>query len=118
MLESVNSHWFKDGVAASGYVPFIKKKADEYGVKFLLDSPAYSIIYDDQRVKGIYAKTKDGFIKINAKATIFATGGVGHNAKLIAKQGCSVKNLKFLSLPSNTGDGYQITMSVGAKICW
>lgn len=108
-------HWFKDGVAASGYVPYMKKKADEYGVKFLLNTPAYSVIYEDNRVKGVYAKTTKGFIKVNAKATIFATGGVGHNAKLIAKQGWQTKNLKFLSMPSNTGDGYQMAMSVGAK---
>lgn len=108
-------HWFKDGVAASGYVPYMKKKADEYGVKFLLNTPAYSVIYEDNRVKGVYAKTTNGFIKVNAKATIFATGGVGHNAKLIAKQGWQTKNLKFLSMPSNTGDGYQMAMSVGAK---
>lgn len=108
-------HWFKDGVAASGYVPYMKKKADEYGVKFLLNTPAYSVIYEDNRIKGVYAKTTKGFIKVNAKATIFATGGVGHNAKLIAKQGWQTKNLKFLSMPSNTGDGYQMAMSVGAK---
>ena len=65
----------------------MKKKADEYGVKFLLNTPAYSVIYEDNKVKGVYAKTTEGFIKVNAKATIFATGGVGHNAKLIAKQG-------------------------------
>ena len=108
-------HWFKDGVAASGYVPYMKKKADEYGVKFLLNTPAYSVIYEDNRIKGVYAKTTKGFIKVNGKATIFATGGVGHNAKLIAKQGWQTKNLKFLSMPSNTGDGYQMAMSVGAK---
>lgn len=108
-------HWFKDGVAASVYVPYMKKKADEYGVKFLLNTPAYSVIYEDNKVKGVYAKTTEGFIKVNAKATIFATGGVGHNAKLIAKQGWQTKNLKFLSMPSNTGDGYQMAMSVGAK---
>ncbi|WP_103660657.1 FAD-dependent oxidoreductase [Lactobacillus sp. HT06-2] len=108
-------HWFKDGVAASGYVPYMKKQADKYGVKFMLDTPAYSIIYDGKRVKGVYAKSKDCFIKVNAKATIFATGGVGHNAKLIAKQGWKTKNIKFLSMPSNTGDGYQMARAVGAK---
>lgn len=108
-------HWFKDGVAASGYVPYMKEKADKYGVKFLLNSPAYSVIYHNQKVEGVYAKTKYGFIRVNAKATIFATGGVGHNAKLIAKQGWNVKNIKFLSMPSNTGDGYQMAMAVGAK---
>lgn len=52
-------HWFKDGVAASGYVPYMKKKADEYGVKFLLNTPAYSVIYEDNKVKGVYAKTTE-----------------------------------------------------------
>ncbi|WP_103660658.1 FAD-dependent oxidoreductase [Lactobacillus sp. HT06-2] len=108
-------HWFKGGVAATGYVPYMKKRADELGVNFILGTKATSIIYEDGRVKGIYAKNKDGNLKINAKAVLLATGGVGHNASLIAKQGWQTKNLHFLSMPSTTGDGYQMAMSVGAK---
>lgn len=108
-------HWFKGGFASVGYVPYMKKKADELGVKFLLETSATSIIYDDSKVIGIYAKTPQGFIKINAKATLLSTGGVGHNPKLLEEQGWSTENIHYCSMPSNTGDGYQMAMSVGAK---
>ena len=107
-------HWFKGGFASVGYVPYMKKKADELNVKFLLETSATSIIEENGTVKGVYAKTPDGYIKINAKATLLATGGVGHNPDLLEKQGWSTKNIHYCSMPSNTGDGYQMAMSVGA----
>ena len=107
-------HWFKGGFASVGYVPYMKKKADELNVKFLLETSATSIIKENGTVKGVYAKTPDGYIKINAKATLLATGGVGHNPDLLEKQGWSTKNIHYCSMPSNTGDGYQMAMSVGA----
>lgn len=108
-------HWFKGGFASVGYVPYMKKKADELGAEFLLETSATSIIFDHGKVKGIYANTPDGFIKINAKATVLSTGGVGHNPDLLEEQGWSTKNIHYCSMPSNTGDGYQMAMSVGAK---
>ncbi|RMC24927.1 MULTISPECIES: FAD-dependent oxidoreductase [unclassified Lactobacillus] len=108
-------HWFKGGFASIGYVPYMKKKADELGSKFMLDTSAISAIDENGVIKGVYAKTTDGIVKINAKATLLATGGVGHSAKLIRKQGWSTKNLHYCSMPSNTGDGYQMAMSLGAK---
>lgn len=108
-------HWFKGGFASIGYVPYMKKKADELGAKFMLNTSAISTIEENGVIKGVYAKTPDGIVKINAKATLLATGGVGHSAKLIRKQGWSTKNLHYCSMPSNTGDGYQMAMSLGAK---
>lgn len=108
-------HWFKGGFASIGYVPYMKARADELGVKFILDTSATSIIRDGERVAGVYADSPDGTLQINAKATLLATGGVGHNAELIAKQGWQTKNLHYCSMPSNTGDGYQMAMSLGAK---
>lgn len=107
-------HWFKGGFASVGYVPYMKKKADELNVKFLLETSATSIIEEKGTIKGVYAKTPEGYIKINAKATLLATGGVGHNPDLLEQQGWSTKNIHYCSMPSNTGDGYQMAMSVGA----
>ena len=107
-------HWFKEGFASVGYVPYMKKKADELNVKFLLETSATSIIEEKGTIKGVYAKTPKGYIKINAKATLLATGGVGHNPDLLEQQGWSTKNIHYCSMPSNTGDGYQMAMSVGA----
>lgn len=108
-------HWWKGGFASEGYVPYMKKRCDELGVNFMTSTSAISIIQEDGTVKGVYAKSPDGVIKINAKATLLCTGGVGHSAELIEKQGWSTKNLHYCSMPSNTGDGYKMAMAAGAK---
>ncbi|MCB5220866.1 FAD-dependent oxidoreductase [Lactiplantibacillus pentosus] len=108
-------HWFKGGFASEGYVPYMKKRADELGIDFILNASADGIIYDGDRVAGAYVTTPKGKLEIDAKATLLATGGVGHNPKLIAKQGWQTKNLHYCSMPSNTGDGYMMAMAVGAK---
>lgn len=108
-------HWWKGGFASQGYVPFMKQRCDELGVEFMVSTSAISIIQEDGVVKGVYAKSPDGIVKITAKATLLATGGVGHSAELIEKQGWSTKNLHYCSMPSNTGDGYKMAMAVGAK---
>lgn len=108
-------HWWKGGFASIGYVPYMKKRCDELGVKFMLSTSAISIIKENGAVKGVYAKSPDGIVKINAKATLLCTGGVGHSAELIKKQGWSTKNLHYCSMPSNTGDGYKMAMAAGAK---
>ncbi|MCD5448233.1 FAD-dependent oxidoreductase [Lactobacillus delbrueckii subsp. lactis] len=108
-------HWWKGGFASEGYVPYMKKRCDELGVKFMTSTSAISIIQEDGVVKGVYAKSADGIVKINAKATLLCTGGVGHSAELIEKQGWSTKNLHYCSMPSNTGDGYKMAMAAGAR---
>lgn len=108
-------HWWKGGFASEGYVPYMKKRCDELGVKFMTSTSAISIIQEAGGVKGVYAKSPDGIVKINAKATLLCTGGVGHSAELIEKQGWSTKNLHYCSMPSNTGDGYKMAMAAGAR---
>lgn len=108
-------HWWKGGFASEGYVSYMKKRCDELGVKFMTSTSAISIIQEAGVVKGVYAKSPDGIVKINAKATLLCTGGVGHSAELIEKQGWSTKNLHYCSMPSNTGDGYKMAMAAGAR---
>lgn len=108
-------HWWEGGFASIGYVPFMKKRCDELDVKFMTSTSAISIIKENGVVKGVYAKSPEGTIKINAKATLMCTGGVGHSPELIEKQGWSTKNLHYCSMPSNTGDGYKMAMAAGAK---
>lgn len=108
-------HWWKGGFASEGYVPYMKKRCDELGVSFMTSTSAISIIQEAGVVKGVYAKSPDGIVKINAKATLLCTGGVGHSAELIEKQGWSTKNLHYCSMPSNTGDGYKMAMAAGAR---
>lgn len=58
-------HWFKGGFASEGYVPYMKQRADELGVEFILETSATGIIEENGRVEGIYAKNPDGIIRID-----------------------------------------------------
>ena len=108
-------HWFKGGRGAIGYVPFMKKKAEELGIKIITSAPATGLIYEKKTVKGVYASIKDQTVQINAKAVIFASGGFGQNHELIKKEGWNVDNMLFVGMTGSTGDAYRMAMAVGAK---
>lgn len=107
-------HWFKGGVASKGYVPQMKKRAEELGVKFLLETPVTGLIEEDGKVVGAYSKTKNKNIKINAKAVILATGGIGGDKDLVHRAGWKLENTVLTGMPSVKGDGYKLAMSAGA----
>lgn len=108
-------HWFKGGRGAIGYVPYMKKKAEELGVKIITSAPATGLIYRNHIVKGVYASIDDQTVQINAKAVIFASGGFGQNHDLIRKEGWNVDNMLFVGMTGSTGDAYRMAMAAGAK---
>ncbi|MQS76117.1 FAD-dependent oxidoreductase [Lactobacillus halodurans] len=108
-------HWFKGGRGAIGYIPFMKKKAEELGVKISTSSPVTGLIFKDKTVKGVYASIDDQVVKINAKAVIFASGGFGQNRALIKKEGWNTDNMLFVGMTGSTGDAYKMALAAGAK---
>ncbi|MDK6375295.1 MULTISPECIES: FAD-dependent oxidoreductase [Aerococcus] len=108
-------HWFKGGFASIGYVPQMSEKAKELGVEILLEHSAYSVIYEDGKVKGAYVKNKDKNIKINAEAVILSTGGIGGDIELVGLSGIKTENTLLTGMPGSTGDGYKISRAVGGK---
>lgn len=108
-------HWFKDGRGATGYIPYMKKRALELGVEILTSSPAIGLIYDQGVVKGVYAKIEDDVVQINSKAVIFASGGFGQDRELVAREGWNVDNMLIVGMTGSTGDAYKMAMAVGAK---
>ena len=50
---------------------------------FRLETPAVNVIVEDGVVKGVYAQSGDDIIRINAKATVLATGGFGKNPESV-----------------------------------
>lgn len=111
-------HWFKEGHASVGYIPQMEARAQELGVEFRLETAAELLISDNGTIVGLYAKTSDGtYLQINAGAVILATGGIGNNVELIAKQGWGKKAEKLIlgGHPAIDGDGYKMAMEVGAN---
>jgi len=69
--------------AASFMNKALYAKAQELGVKFLLETPAKKILMEEGRVVGVLATDKNGQeVKITCKAAIICTGGAGCNPEL------------------------------------
>ena len=75
-------------------------RAQELGVKVLLETPAKKIIMKDGKVAGVLAVDKDGKdIEITCKAAIVCTGGAGCNKKFIEDEtGISMEKICLILL--------------------
>mgnify|MGYP003361742934 CR=1 FL=1 len=108
-------HWFEGGRGAIGYVPYMKQRAEELGVKIYTSSPVTGLIFDGKIARGVYATIDDQIVEVNAKAVIFASGGFGQNRELIKKEGWNIDNMLFVGMTGSTGDAYRMSRAVGAK---
>lgn len=111
-------HWFKDGRANVGYVDQMWSRAEDLGVEFKFNTGAFSLIIDNGKVVGAYAKDDSNLtVQIDAKAVIIATGGSGSNVELLKKTswGSKAENLLIGGVPTVTGDGYLMATEVGGK---
>lgn len=60
-----------------------RKVAQEHGAKILFGTSAYYVIMENGAVAGVVGKTDTGYIKVNCKAAILATGGFGSNSEMM-----------------------------------
>ncbi|MBQ1493101.1 MAG: FAD-binding protein [Blautia sp.] len=60
-----------------------RKVAQEHGAKILFGTSAYYVIMKDGVVEGVVGQTETGYIKVNCKAVILATGGFGSNEEMM-----------------------------------
>ena len=103
--------------AASFMNKALYSRAQELGVKVLLETPAKKIVMEDGKVAGVLATDKDGNeIEITCKAAIICTGGAGCNPKLIKdetgyKHGEDMFNF---AIPGIMGDGLRMAWETGA----
>jgi len=101
-------------------LPVLEANAKNKGVDIRYKTPAEQVIRDENgRVAGVIAKTKAGYIRINAKkAVILATGGFQNNPEMLAKYIPDTKNAAMIWTfpPKCTGDGHQMAMWIGAEM--
>ena len=82
---------------------------------FRLETPAVNIIVNNGAVTGVYAKSGDDIIRINAKATILATGGFGKNPEMCAERlRVPSERVMFLGFDGQDGDGINMALAAGA----
>jgi succinate dehydrogenase/fumarate reductase flavoprotein subunit len=99
------------------FLTYMQQKAEGYGVEFRFETPLVSLIKDDSgKVAGAYAKTAEGYLKINAgKGVILATGGYANDADLLQKLNPVGQETVILdtSATGNAGDGIKAGIWAG-----
>lgn len=101
----------------SHIIKVLHENAEKEGIDILLDTTATEILYEDNRVKGIVAKDKDGNeFKIESKAVIVATGGFGANSDMVVEYNESLKGFGTTNHPGATGDGITMATAIGADL--
>ena len=104
--------------AASFMNKALYEKAQELGVKIMLETPAKKILKDNEgKVCGVLAVDKEGKeIEIACKAAIICTGGAGANPEFIKEQtGYKFGEDMFnFAIPGNVGDGIKMAWEAGA----
>ena len=101
---------------AATMTKIMSERAREVGVQILLETPAYKIIKEDDRVVGVMATGPDGEdIEVRGKAVIIATGGIGDNPKMIKEYTGLTwgKDLFSFRIPGLVGDGIKMAWEVG-----
>lgn len=103
--------------AATTMTKRMTERAQDLGVEFMFECPGTGLIKgEDGAICGVTAKDKDGEeYQISCKSAIVATGGFGHNAKLIKEKldfewG---KDLFSFAIPGMDGDGINMCHEVG-----
>lgn len=95
---------------------FLGKKAEELGVRILLDTKATELVQTGDAVTGVLAEGKDGPVKLSGKAVILASGGFARSEELNKRFTPEVADYVAYSVSAagNTGDGILMAEAVGA----
>lgn len=101
----------------SHLIKVLSENAEKEGVEILMETTATEISYEDNKVKGIVAKDKDGNeFNIDAKAVIIATGGFGANSDMVVQYDENLKGFGTTNNPGATGDGITMATAIGADL--
>ncbi len=94
----------------------LKQMFLENGGTLLTGTPAASLIYEDNTVKGIIAKDAQGEIEILAEDVILASGGFGRNKEMLAQYVPDGTDDITTTAVGNTGDGILMAQEIGADV--
>lgn len=105
------------GSAGGDYIKASEAKANELGVKILLNAPANELLIENDKVVGIKGMIDGVPLTIKAKAVIFATGGFSANLEMRKKYVPSLtEKLPTTNSPAITGDGLKMAEAVNANL--
>lgn len=88
----------------------------EKGVTSYMETPVTELIIEDGKVVGVVAQSKDTIYRAYAKGgVVLACGGFGHDKEKMAAEIPEYANAKCTSAVGNTGDGFAMAETAGAK---
>ena len=96
-------------------IPVLVEEAKKNGVEILTETPAVSLIQDENgAVVGVNADDHGAAVTVNAKAVVIATGGYGWNADMRAEYAPDAADVWPVTSPGSTGDGIVMATDIGA----
>lgn len=120
---SGNQQFFYDIIfQPEGQITMVKMLVAEAeacdNVETRYNTAAVQLLVKEGRVVGAIAKDKDGYIRINARAVILATGGYEWDPEMIEKYGGMAVYLASCCIENelNTGDGQKMGTWIGARL--
>ena len=107
----------KDGSTGSTMINAITAALKNTDVNLYTGVDAYELVQDKAgKITGVKAKdANDKEITFTADSVLLATGGFGHNNKLIAKYNEKLANCTTDEIAPTTGEGLEMALQVGAK---
>ena len=105
-----------DATPSGRVIDHLAEIAEGNGVEILLDTSAYELITEDEKVVGLKAKNKDTEIIINASNIILACGGFAGNQELAKELIPDLPESFSQTTVTNTGDGILMAEKVGAAL--
>lgn len=111
-------HWWtgetkRDG--KTGFVEPMTARVQELGGELICNAAGKQLIMENGEAKGVYAKTEDGVLQVNAKAVIIATGGYANNNDMLAEKGYNTDEIAVFGIDGHNGDGISMALEAGAK---
>ena len=91
-------------------------RVEQLGIDVLYDTAARELIMNvDGKICGVFAKTPEGFIRIDAKNVVLSCGGFQANPEMRRRYlGTNWDLVKLRGTRYDTGDGQRMAMNVGA----
>ena len=100
------------------FFDFLHRRVGELGGQVLLGTRATRLIVENGRVAGMVAQQGSREIAIRAKSVVLATGGFQANPELLQKfVSRAPDHVAQRAISNDRGDGLQMALEVGAKLC-
>jgi fumarate reductase flavoprotein subunit len=96
----------------------LERHLNDNGFEITYETPAKQLIKEGNRITGVIAQNKKGYVRYNArKAVILCTGGYEGNKEMMKKYiPESGAYREVFGKKTNTGDGYLMAQWVGARM--